>query len=130
MLQKLPKNKKEFTWPDFCDTAFKDAKAKLANATMLIHPDVNAELPIFTDASTSSVGAVLQQRFGKDDPWQTLSFFSRKLNPTQSRYSAFDREFLAFYLTIKQFMCYVEGRNFSIYTDHKPLTTALLSKTE
>ena len=54
--------------------------------------------------------------------WQPLSFFSKKLNPAETRYSAFDRELLAVYD--------LEGRNFFVNTDHKPLTFVMSSVTE
>ena len=62
--------------------------------------------------------------------WQPLSFFSKKLNPAETRYSAFDRELLAVYATIKHFRHNLEGRNFFVNTDHKPLTFVMSSVTE
>ena len=62
--------------------------------------------------------------------WQPLSFFSKKLNPEETRYSAFDRELLAVYATIKHFRHNLEGRNFFVNTDHKPLTFVMSSVTE
>lgn len=56
-----------------------------------------------------------------------LSFFSKKLTPTERRYSTFGRELLAIYLAIKHFRHCVEGRSFFVLTDHKPLTYALAS---
>ncbi len=41
------------------------------------------------------------------------------------KYSAFDRELLACYLGIRHFRYMLEGRHFTIFTDHKPLTFAL-----
>ena len=69
------------------------------------------------------MGAVLQQRI--DDAWVLLSFFSRKLLEMEKKYSAFDRELLAAYLSIRHFRFMLEGRNFLLFTDHKPLTSAL-----
>jgi hypothetical protein len=46
------------------------------------------------------------------------------------KYSAFDRELLACYLGIRHFKYMVEGRKFTIYTDHKPLTFALKRTTD
>jgi hypothetical protein len=46
------------------------------------------------------------------------------------KYSAFDRELLACYLCIRHFRYMVEGRKFTIYTDHKPLTFALKRMTD
>lgn len=43
-----------------------------------------------TDASDSAVGAVLQQYV--DGQWQSIP---KKLQPAETRYSAFDRELLA-----------------------------------
>lgn len=123
--RKLVKN---FTWPDICEGAFKALKYSLANSTLLNHQDSNAELSICTDASGSAVGGVLQQQ--RNGSWEPLSFFSRKLSTAEKKYSTFDREMLAIYLAIKHFRFYVEGRIFSIFTDHKPLTHVLLSKTE
>ena len=76
-----------------------------------------------TDASLTGVGAVLQQRL--NDAWQPLAFFSRKLTPAQQRYSTFGRELLAIYLSIRHFRTFLEGRVFSVATDHRALQSAL-----
>jgi len=93
---------------------------------LLAFPHSNALLNLTTDASDKHVGAVLQQQV--NGTWQPLGFFSKKLNPAQSRYSAYDRELLAIYMAIKHFQYMVEGREFFVYTDHKPLVTAMKSK--
>lgn len=62
--------------------------------------------------------------------WQPLSFFSKKFKHAETKYSSFDRELLAIYLAIKYFRYFVEGRDFTVFTDHKPLTFAIKSKTE
>ena len=78
-----------------------DLKSKqiLANATLLVHPDHTAPLNITCDASDFAVGGVLQQYF--NNVWQLLLFFSKKLTPAETRYSALDRELLAVYATIR-----------------------------
>ena len=80
------------------------------------------------DASDFTVGGVLQQYI--DNVWQPLSFFSKKLNLAETRYSAFDRELLAVYATIRHFRHNLEGLNFFVNTDHKPLTFVMSSVTE
>jgi RNase H-like domain found in reverse transcriptase len=77
------------------------------------------------DASVDHVGAALQQRPRNSGPWQPLGFFSKKLDPAQRKYSAFDRELYACYAGIRHFRYMLEGRKFTIFTDHKPLTQAL-----
>lgn len=119
-----------FTWPDGCKEAFGKIKQKLITITLLAHPcdSPTTQFSLTTDASDVAVGAVLQQRL--DGPWQPLGFFSKKLSPSQMKYSAFDRELLAIYLAIIHFRYFVEGRDFHVNTDHKPLTTAITSKTD
>ena len=46
------------------------------------------------------------------------------------KYSAFDRELLGVFLAIKHFRHLLEGRSFTIWTDHKPLCGALSSSAE
>ena len=75
-----------------------------------------------TDASDTAVGAVLQQHINSE--WRPIAFFSKKLKPAETRYSTFDRELLAMYLAIKHFQHFIEGRQFHVITDHKPLTFA------
>ncbi|CAB3220776.1 unnamed protein product [Arctia plantaginis] len=100
--------------------AFEDCKASLSHAALLAHPDPSAELAIVTDASLTSIGAVLQQKKGED--WQPLAFYSHKLSSSQMKYSPYDRELLAVYEAIKYFRHMVEARTFTVFTDHKPLT--------
>ena len=57
-------------------------------------------------------------------------FLAKKLSPAVTRYSAFDRELLAVYATIRHFRHNLEGRNFFVNTDHKPLTYVMTSVTE
>lgn len=112
----------ELQWDDSASQAFHRATELLVECTMLAHPKENASLALVTDASATAVGAVLQQVV--DGYPQPLSFFSRKLSPTEQRYSAFGRELLAVYLAVRHFRHFVEGRDFVIMTDHKPLVHA------
>ena len=109
-------------WTSEMDVAFHQAKAALSDATMLAHPRVGAPIALTADASDFAIGAVLEQFV--DQSWQPLAFYSRKLRPPELRYSAFDRELLALYLAVRHFRVSLEGRAFTAYTDHKPLTFA------
>ena len=117
---------KTIQWTDQATAAFHNSKQALAQATLLFHPKLDAPTCIMTDASDVAVGAVLQQLI--DNQWCPVAFFSTKLKPAETRYSTFDRELLAIYLAIKHFRHFVEGRQFHVLTDHKPLTFALASK--
>ena len=109
-------------WTPEALQAFIKCKESLCDAALLAHPDCEADLALVTDASDSSIGAVLQQR--RKAEWQPLAFFSRKLSPSQQKYSPYDRELLAIYEAIKYFRHMLEARHFDIYTDHKPLIYA------
>ena len=89
------------------------AKAELAAAAILSHPDSLAEVALATDASDLHVGGVLQQRqcVGGVAAWRPLAFFSAKLTATQQRYSTFDRELLIAFLAIRQFVLPWRGGN-------------------
>ena len=75
-----PKSNFELHWTENANVAFTESKQILANAT-------SAPLNITCGASDFAVGGVLQQCI--DNVWQPLSFFSKKLSPAETRYSAF-----------------------------------------
>lgn len=122
------KGKTPINWTPEATAAFENCKEKLASATLLAHPRDNAPLAIVSDASDTAVGATLQQFVNTG--WQPLAFFSKKLSVTESKYGAYDRELLAIYLAVKHFRHMVETRNFTIFTDHKPITFAFQQKLE
>jgi len=105
--------------------AFQAVKTALANATLLTHPDPSAPYCLMVDASNVAVGGVLQQCI--QNIWQPISFFSKRLQPAETKYSTFSRELLSIYLSIRHFRHFLEGREFYVLTDHKPLTYALSS---
>jgi len=114
------------TWNDTLVAAFNECKTSLSQATLLAHPDPTAPLALVTDASTTAMGAILQQWV--QDVWQPLAFFFRKLSPAQQKYSAYDWELLAIYEAVTYFRHMLEARHFTILTDHKPLTFAFHQK--
>ena len=126
LLKGAPKGNTPLSWTPAATTAFHSVKDALADASLLVHPRPHAPTCILTDASSVAVGAVLQQRL--NNSWCPIAYFSRKLTPAQMRYSTFDRELLAIYLAIKHFQHFIEGRDFYVCTDHKPLTFALRAR--
>ena len=115
-------------WNESTTAAFAAIKDALATTTLLTHPKPFAPTCIMSDASDRAVGAVLQQHINGE--WHPVSYFSKKLRPAETRYSTFDRELLAVYLSIKHFRYLVEGREFHVITDHKPLTYSLSTSSD
>lgn len=120
------KKRAPISWTPETEEAFVNCKNSLAEATLLSYPIPGAQLSLVTDASEYAIGSCLQQRVG--DAVQPLAFFSQKLNSAQRKYSAYDRELFAVYSSIKYFKHMLEGRDFVIFTDHKPLTYAFRQK--
>lgn len=118
----------EVDWTPERVRAFDSAKKALAGAAMLAHPSPAAPVALTTDASDYAVGAVCEQWV--DGAWQPLAFFSRKLRDAERKYSTFDRELLALFLSTRHFRFLLEGREFTAFVDHKPLTYAMAKTTE
>jgi hypothetical protein len=114
------------SWTLELHKTFEECKASLSRAMLLAHPEPTAQLALVTDASTSAMGAMLQQLV--NNTWQPQAFFSKNLNPAQQKYSAYDRELLAVYEAVKHFRHMLEARHFIIFTDHKPITYAFQQK--
>ena len=112
-------------WSLLMITAFSNIKAALLISVCLAFPQDKAELSLAPDASATHVGAVLQQKETPTTAWRPLGFFSAKLEQAQLSDSAFDRELYGIFAGIRHFRHHLEGRQITIWTDHKPLTFAL-----
>ena len=94
----------------------------------MTHLDPNAtQYHLVTDSSNYAVGAALHQIInGESIP---IGFYSRKLSESQKKYSTFNGELLAAYQAVLHFKPQIEGRNVTLFSDHKPLSQALKKKT-
>lgn len=123
----IPGNRKNDTrkleWCDEARAAFEDCKRSIASAALLHYPDPGKRMGLMVDASNTSAGAVLQQF--DNGQWYPLGFFSQKFSEAQTKYSTFGRELTAMKLAVQYFRYLIEGRSFTIFTDHRPLTQAL-----
>lgn len=123
----IPDNRKNdnrmLSWDDSTTAAFERCKNSLAETALLYYPDSTKQLALMIDASNTAAGAVLQQFSGSS--WQPLGFYSEKFSDSQKSYSTFGRELTAMKMAVKYFRYFLEGRQFVIFTDHKPLTYAM-----
>ncbi|GFU96310.1 retrovirus-related Pol polyprotein from transposon 17.6 [Trichonephila clavipes] len=120
------KDSKPLNWSSEAITAFQRCKQALADAAFLAHPSLSAPLALHVDASDYAIGGALHQVV--DSELQPLAFFSRKLTSSEKSYSAYDRELLSIYSAIRHFWYMLEARDFTVFTDHKPLTYAFRQK--
>ena len=123
MLSQPKCSRQALRWNEEAEEAFSAIKTKLASATLLAFPVLGAETQVMVDALTSAVGGVLQQVI--DDNAKPLAFFSKALNSAQVNYFVFDWELLAMCLSSRHFRYFLEGRTFTLFTDHKPLVSAV-----
>ena len=122
------KDKHLIDWTPERTNAFEACKRSLANVTSLSFLKQGAPLVLAADVSSTDLGSALEQVI--DGNRQPLGFFSRKLTQAERNYSPCDRELLAVFAALKFFEHILEGRQFVIQTDHKPLVNALEQRPE
>jgi hypothetical protein len=124
----LAKDKSLTDWSQECNEAFEAVKHALANAPVLAHPDFEKPFEIVCDASMRGLGAVLLQ------DRRPIAFLSRKFNKAEHNYTTTEQELLAVVECLKRWRCYLEGVEFTVWTDHNPNTymhtKAVLSRRE
>ncbi len=89
--------KKSWRWDLIYQQAFDNVMAAIAKETVLAYPDFLKPFEIYTDASSTQLGAVITQ----DN--MPIVFFSRKLSKMQQKYSVTEIELLAIVETLKEF---------------------------
>ena len=116
----------KLVWSEEDKKAFQQLKDCLSTAPVLCLADVAKPFIIRTDASAKGIGAVLLQE--KEEGKCPVAYASRKLLPREQAYSAIERECLAIVWGIGKFQVYLDGREFILETDHKPLVYLNQSK--
>ena len=115
-LSSLTSAKVKWKWTPEHQESFDKMKALMAKETLVTFPDFSKEFEIHTDASNLQLGACISQD-GKP-----VAFYSRKLQPAQTRYTVTERELLSIVETLKEFRNILLGQRIKVHTDHENLT--------
>src|SRR4051812_23925424 len=116
----LLRKDREFEWNTEINDAFRQLKEQMSVAPVLAIPDPKKEFIVTTDASDFAIGAVLSQ--GNDrGQLQPIAFESRKLSPAEQNYAVHEKELLPIVHAIKTWQVYLDGRHFTVQTDHASL---------
>jgi RNase H-like domain found in reverse transcriptase len=115
-LSALTSSKTKWKWTEECQTAFDEMKQLISRKTLLTYPDFKLPFKIHTDASQVQLGACISQA-GKP-----VAFYSKKLNPAQTRYTTTEQELLSIVETLKGFRNILLGQEIIVHTDHENLT--------
>ena len=111
-------------WDLACTDAFRLIIQKLTNAPVLAFADANKPYILHTDASLKGLGAVLYQEY--PEGLRPVAFASRRVSPTEQRYTIHQLEFLALkWAVVDKFHDYLYGARFTVRTDNNPLTYVL-----
>ena len=114
-LSSMTSSNVKFKWTEVHDSSFNEMKKIMARETLLAFPDFNKPFDIHTDASKVQLGAIISQE------GRPIAFYSRKLNPAQTRYTTTERELLSIVETFKEFRNILLGQQIIVHTDHQNL---------
>lgn len=118
-LRSLLRKDVKWTWLDIHQREMDNLKNLVCSKPILQFYDPDLPIRITTDASMKGLGAVLQQKYGKD--WKPVAYASRSTTDAESRYATIEKETLAIEFACTRFHQYIFGQKVELETDHKPL---------
>lgn len=119
-LHNLLRKDVKFVWSTECQESFDKMKKLLCSKPILRIFDPVRPIIIYTDASIKGVGAVLKQE-DENGLSRPVAYFSKKLSETQKKRKAIYLECLAIKEAVKYWQHWLMGKEFVVYSDHKPL---------
>ncbi|KAA3466315.1 DNA/RNA polymerases superfamily protein [Gossypium australe] len=105
----------KFEWSEKCQQSFKQLKALLTEALVLVQPELGKEFFIFSSASLNGLGCVLIQE-GK-----VIAYASRQLKPHEKNYPTHDLKLVAIVFALKIWQHHLYDEKCHIFIDHKSL---------
>ena len=117
-LYNLLKKDTKFKFSDEAYESWKKLKESLTNDCLLVHFNPAKAIKLMVDASDYAVGGVLLQ---KEEDWRPIAYYGQKLLKYQKSYTVTEKECLAVIVGVVKFRPYLEGKEFTIVSDHHAL---------
>ncbi|PFX22695.1 Retrovirus-related Pol polyprotein [Stylophora pistillata] len=119
-LHRLLQKDVKWLWGAAEQASFLAVKEILLQDRVLMRYDPDSPLVLATDSSSYGLGAVLSHRTaeGVERP---IAYATRSLCETEKKFSQIEKEALTLVWGVKKFQMYLEGRHFTLVTDHQPL---------
>jgi hypothetical protein len=115
-LTNLTRKDKCWEWTEERQEAFEKVKHALTISPVLAPPKLGKPFEMVSDASGVGLGAILLQ------DGRPVAFKSRKLSSVEQNYIVTKQEMLGVIHALKTWRCYLEGSDFTLVTDHCPIT--------
>ncbi|CAN1845235.1 Transposon Tf2-9 polyprotein [Linum perenne] len=114
--------KNMFKWTEGAAAAFLKLQQAMTEAPVLALPNFPLPFTLETDASGTGIGAVLSQQ------GRPIAYISQAVSKKNQGLSTYEKEYLAVLFAVSKWRHYLEGRHFSILTDHESLKYLLEQK--
>ncbi|CAI7789387.1 unnamed protein product, partial [Closterium sp. NIES-54] len=126
-LNKLLREDQKWQWEEPQEEALKWLMEAVKSGAVLKLPNGKAPFVLYTDWSSVGMGAVLSQL--EEGQEKVVAFASRTCNPAEANYSSYEGEGLAAVWAVGHFRVYLQGRHFTLVTDHQPLMWLMQNQT-
>ena len=103
--------------PPAAQKAFAELRERLSQAPILKFFDPRDETELWTDASATAIGGAVMQRDARGN-LRPVAYYSRRLSPSEEKYSTYQRELLVIRDCLLAFRFYLVGLPFVCKTDH------------
>jgi hypothetical protein len=120
LMMKNYSRERRLVWTQEARDAFEELKTAINNCTLLYFIDEVSEIKLYTDASDFGVGGYLCQLIKEKE--LPIAFVSHSLSEQEINWSTIEKECYAIVFCLAKLNYLLDGRRFTLKTDHKNLT--------